>query len=266
MKAAPLAVWHFIENSVLKPIEGAFSDVVTFIKSHWELLAEILLAPVMPALALFLMFHTQIIGFFEDIVGKVKAVWDTITTGLSTFISGVVGFFDKLPGRIVSGISTIVSDIKAIWNTCTTDVSKFISGVVNFFTGLPSKIMAALGNIGSEIWKAITSHIPGGGLIHTAFTAVFGAEGGLITSPTLMVAGEAGPELLIPLNKLGGAGIDGHGFRPGGMLGSGRGGAGGGGVVNNFGPITVVANSPEEMVNGLIRYSRANGGIPIKVK
>lgn len=275
MKAAPLAVWHFIENSVLKPIEGAFSDVVTFIKSHWELLAEILLAPVMPALALFLMFHTQIIGFFEDIVGKVKAVWDTITTGVSTFITGVVGFFDKLPGRIVSGISTIVSDIKAIWDTCTTDVSKFISGIVSFFEGLPSKIMAALGNIGSDVWKAITSHIPGAGAVSSIVSGIKGflhlAGGGLVTRPTFAMIGESGPEMVLNAEQTKtftsvGSVRQFSGMGAKGVLGGGQTSSNGGGNIYIENLTLSGVQSPNDLVNALIRYSRANGGIPIKVK
>ena len=88
IKAVASDAWHWLYDNVLQPIEDAFSDVVNWIESHWELLTEILVAPIAPVLALFLAFHDQIIGFFEDI-------WANIQAG----IDDVVGFFTALPGE-----------------------------------------------------------------------------------------------------------------------------------------------------------------------
>ena len=61
------------------------------------------------------------------------------------------------------------------------------------------------------------------------------AEGGLVTGPTLGVIGEAGPEMVIPLDRLGGMG--------------------GQTVVN----VTVTSADPQAVVEAIRRYTRTNG-------
>ena len=111
IKAAALAAWHFIDDDVLHPIEAAFGAVVSFIKQHWQLLAEILLAPVAPALALFLRFHTQIIGFFEDIVKWVQSHFGEISAEAGHVVSAIVGFFTSLPNKVIGFFDDIRHDV-----------------------------------------------------------------------------------------------------------------------------------------------------------
>lgn len=68
------------------------------------------------------------------------------------------------------------------------------------------------------------------------------ANGGIVTSPTLAVVGEAGPEAVIPLDRLGAMG-------------------GNGGNIY----VTVQGGDPNAVVDALRRYQRQNGAIPIRV-
>jgi hypothetical protein len=70
------------------------------------------------------------------------------------------------------------------------------------------------------------------------------AEGGVVTRATTITAGEAGPEAIIPLDRMGEFGF----------------GGGGGGVT-----INVNGGDPNAVVNALRTYMRQNGSIPIKV-
>jgi hypothetical protein len=69
------------------------------------------------------------------------------------------------------------------------------------------------------------------------------AEGGIVTSATLAVIGEAGPEAVIPLNRAGEFGM------------------GGGG--NNV-TIHVNGGDPQQVVDALRRYMQLNGSVPIR--
>jgi hypothetical protein len=64
----------------------------------------------------------------------------------------------------------------------------------------------------------------------------FFAKGGIVTSPTLGVIGERGPEAVIPLDRMGS-------------------GMGGGNTIN----ITVTSADPQAVVEAIRRYTRANG-------
>jgi hypothetical protein len=70
------------------------------------------------------------------------------------------------------------------------------------------------------------------------------AEGGVVTRATTITAGEAGPEAIIPLDRMGEFGL----------------GGGGAGVT-----INVNGGDPNAVVNALRTYMRQNGSIPIKV-
>jgi hypothetical protein len=67
------------------------------------------------------------------------------------------------------------------------------------------------------------------------------AAGGIVTGPTLAMIGEAGPEAVIPLDRMGQMG-------------------GGGTTVN----INVSGGDPNAVVQALRTYMRQNGSVPIR--
>jgi hypothetical protein len=69
------------------------------------------------------------------------------------------------------------------------------------------------------------------------------AAGGIVTSPTLAMIGEAGPEAVVPLSRAGEFGM------------------GGGNNVT----IHVNGGDPQQVVNALRRYMQVNGSVPIRV-
>jgi hypothetical protein len=140
--------WHFIDSNVLEPIKSAFDDVVNFIKAHWELLAEILLAPVAPALALFLAFHDQIIGFFLDIWNKIKGYWDDISSYTSQLVSDIVNFFLSIPDKIG-----------------------------NLGKAILDKITGGLGSLAGSVGGAIASIFGAGGIVTQPTLAIVGDKG-----------------------------------------------------------------------------------------
>jgi phosphotransferase system HPr-like phosphotransfer protein len=66
------------------------------------------------------------------------------------------------------------------------------------------------------------------------------AEGGIVTSATLAMIGEKGPEAVIPLDRMG-------------QMGG-----------NNV-TINVSGGDPQSVVNALRTYMRQNGSVPIRV-
>lgn len=147
IKSIAEGAWHFLDNNVIHPIMDAFSTAVNWIKSHWELLAAILLAPIAPILAAFLLFHKQIMAFFEAIGAKVGQVVDS-----------VVGFFGALPGRAVAALGAVVSFIFAPFITAGTWVDDHvIKPVVSGFTQLPGKLVSGLGDIVGTIFSGLSN-------------------------------------------------------------------------------------------------------------
>lgn len=71
------------------------------------------------------------------------------------------------------------------------------------------------------------------------------AQGGVVSSPTLALIGEAGPEAVVPLDRMPEM-------------------AGGGG--DTYVTINVSGGDPQAVVNALVRWSRANGALPSTIR
>ena len=131
-----------------------------------------------------------------------------------------------------------------------------ISGAFKLFSDgftryIINPVKTALGFIGDLI-NAIKS-IPGVGAIGGAIGAVGGflgnipglAEGGIVSSPTLALIGEAGPEAVVPLDR----------YR----------GGGGDVTINVTGGLATSAEIGESVVNALRAYSRSAGPLQLQV-
>lgn len=173
---------------------------------------------------------TTLTTLFEDAA-------NAATEKITTFISDAVTFFTEMPGKIVTALVSLSSELVTVFFKAAQDVifelGLFLGDVLDFFGELPGKIFDAVSfvsekivNIGESIieWivegikaapgilkDAILSLVPSPGSIISGITGKFGggndilnkletgATGGFIDDPTLMLAGEAGRELLLPL-------------------------------------------------------------------
>lgn len=90
--------------------------------------------------------------------------------------------------RIRDIVTSVVDAIVSVLNTLTNAVNSAISAVGRFMNFASSPISSAIGSVKGFL-----------GLQH----------GGIVTRPTLAMVGEAGAEAVIPLSRLGGAGVGG---------------------------------------------------------
>jgi SLT domain-containing protein len=117
-------------------------------------------------------------------------------------------------------------------NAFITTINVLIKGInlVKFGKDIPSLGAVSIGRMGGGDTGA-------GGANPAGLDYKAMATGGIVTSPTLALIGEAGPEAVIPLSKMGGMG---------------------GGVT-----INVNGGDPNAVVTALRNYMRQNGSIPI---
>ena len=138
--------------------------------------------------------------------------------------------------------------INAIVNT----VIGFFAGMVNAAIGAVNAIISAYNSIPllPDIPKAPTIPVPQLGATAAA-RPVAGrlgiprmAEGGIVTAPTLALIGEAGPEAVVPLDRMG---------------------TGGGVTINVTGGLATSAEIGESVVNALRAYSRSAGPLALNI-
>jgi len=138
--------------------------------------------------------------------------------------------------------------INAIVNT----VIGFFAGMVNAAIGAVNAIISAYNSIPilPDIPKAPTVPVPqlGAGQAARPAAGRLGvprmAEGGIVTAPTLALIGEAGPEAVVPLDRMN---------------------TGGGVTINVTGGLATSAEIGESVVNALRAYSRSAGPLQLQV-
>jgi hypothetical protein len=112
----------------------------------------------------------------------------------------------------------------------------------NVFKGVFNGIATIWNNTVGKLSFSVPSWVPGlGGKGFNIPDIPMLATGGIVSSPTLAMIGEKGPEAVIPLSQMGNMG--------------------GTTEIN----INVNGGDPQSVVNALRSYMRQNGSIPIKV-
>ena len=161
-----------------------------------------------------------------------------IAAGIALLIVALVAAYNKF--------EWFRDGINAIVNT----VIGFFAGMVNAAIGAVNAIISAYNSIPllPDIPKAPTIPVPQlGGQAPSAVVAKKIprlAEGGIVSSPTLALIGEAGPEAVVPLDRMS---------------------TGGGITINVTGGLATSAEIGESVVNALRAYSRSAGPLQLQV-
>lgn len=155
-----------------------------------------------------------------------------IAAGIALLVVGVVAAYKKFEtfrNIIKSVINGVASYFEFVANAWVTTANIIIRGINLIKPGkdIPSIGRISIGRMGGD------EETGGGGLNVPKMAA-----GGIVTSPTLALIGEAGPEAVVPLSKMGAMG----------------------GVT-----INVHGGDPNAIVDALRTYMRQNGSIPITV-
>jgi phage-related protein len=154
-------------------------------------------------------------NFFFDLW---NAAFELGRTILSAGIDGVIWFFTELPVKIANWVNRLPGIIGGAFRTAWENAKQFVrdgaDAVVDFVQKLPGRIGGFMRNVGSTILGGLKSGINSiiGGFnsgINRVGDAVgislpnipLLANGGLITSPTLAIVGEAGKEAVIPMSN-----------------------------------------------------------------
>lgn len=216
--------WH----EIWAEIKHLFDDAWGWIKDHSMLIIGILGGPL--ALALDYVWHhwkqiwDTIKGVFNDVVGWIRTNANIIigifTGGLSLAIDWVWHHWSQIWGNIKS-------DALAAWNWLNGNVLQPIVTGWNWLVAQVSKIPAELASVGAGMWDfvkdsfraaidwvisawnglhftipsiSLFGHHIGGGTIQVPQIPML-ADGGIVSSPTLALIGEAGPEAVVPLSR-----------------------------------------------------------------
>ncbi len=126
----------------------------------------------------------QIVAATSAMLGSISAAWTAAWTGIKSFFEGIW--------------SAIGASFKAAINGIIGGINAFIQAFDRIKISVPKVHVPFVGDFGG--FSISVPQIP---------EIPFLANGGIVTQPTLAVVGEAGPEAILPLNRLAGTGIGG---------------------------------------------------------
>jgi hypothetical protein len=162
-----------------------------------------------------------------------------IVIGVGALIAGLAIAYTKFEG-FRNIVNSVFGGIKWwITNVVIPQFNLMLTVFKTIFNGIASVWNNTIGKFSFKV----PSWVPGiGGKGFDMPDIPMLANGGIVTGPTLAMIGEAGPEAVIPLDRMGQMG-------------------GGGNNVT----INVNGGDPQSVVNALRTYMRQNGSIPIRV-
>lgn len=203
-------------QALWEAFKAAMDPIVGFVQDHWDLISQIfsnaldvvtnIISNAWQIISNIWQFFLNLItgdweGAWENIKNILSATWDIIQNVVSNALNTMmrqaellVAFFGGLAGHLwdwlTGGLGGAVEKVEEMLN-----------GLLDFVKSIPEKIGGALSGIWDKVPKP-PSWIPGiGGQAFMAIPALAG--GGIVRGPTVALLGEAGPEAVIPLDKLG---------------------------------------------------------------
>lgn len=213
-------------NTAFDKLEGFLDENSAAFESLGSIvsvLADILGGVLSGALELVGGLFTALTPVIDLVAGAVKILgdgfkWlgDNIITPIMSAMDASIGSWAKdtmsMFQQIGSTISSWGDGVKSVFDSVTGWIRDRFDDAVNFLADIPNKIIGFFSGLGSMITNAIGSiHFP---LPHISFENIsvgplsiplphveWYAKGGMVDTPTLFGAGEAGAEAVVPLTQ-----------------------------------------------------------------
>lgn len=191
---------EFILNIVsgIKDILGAIKEVINFFKAQGKKL-ETFTQDLAKGWA-------GVATSADTSIGNMEGKWFNMLSVNWEKFSGwgedVKNWFWELPGKISTWIQSIPEKIGSIFESAKNKISEWFNSILNWFRDLPNKIWNFIKSIPQKIAQAFS------GKATVSANGVIGyrggyAEGGIFKKSSFVNIGEAGPEVVLPLDRLG---------------------------------------------------------------
>lgn len=180
-------------DALARQMTPVVNEISEWIVVHPKLTADILLGAAALAGMVVIMAGAVIV------VGSVAAAFAAFAeSSIAVFIAAVVAVGVAV-GALVLDVISDWGQIKDTIESVATEIEQFLQTWYNNIFGWIGNIMKGIQGIGSAIGGGISGAV--GGV--ESFVTAHLATGGIVSSPTVALIGEAGPEAVIPLSMLG---------------------------------------------------------------
>lgn len=191
---APLLKWY--SGVQKKLIENVLKPVLEWLKTTgFPALIEIFKAiPHLPQILL-----DGIKWWWEKIKSLPGAIWETITGGLSS-LGGFIkeSIIDPIGTKISEAWESLKTWVDDTWNSVKKWADELWQSIKDKFTEFKNTIINLPSEIGNKIANFLNPFSSDDDTVKPIITGA-AAQGGIVNTPT--IAGEAGPELILPLDN-----------------------------------------------------------------
>ena len=211
--------WDKFSGPFLAAFQALWSGVQLYFETVWNLISGYFQTAIDLIQDVFRIFKAVFTGDWRGVWDGIKNLfsnaWNNIFGTFSTTIDNILskfGFGRDALARIWDNISSKVS---SVWDGITGMIKGAINGIIGFinrlvnaWNGLQFKIPEiTLPKVNLPFGKSVGGGTFGGQSFSFPKLPTIPrlAEGGVVTSPTLALIGEAGPEAVVPLNRSRGA-------------------------------------------------------------
>jgi hypothetical protein len=178
-------------------VQERFNQSILKLQELFVGLAEPVLAILDPLMQIGQTFLPLINVVSQPVLSALKSIAEVVKVGISQPLEGLKGTFRGimtiLNGDVIEGFKQIGTSLLNIFLTPFQAITSGAVKLINEFIAIANKIPGV--DIGEMQTPNLTNAIAGEGAM--AF-----AEGGIVTKPVKGLVGEAGPEAIIPLDRL----------------------------------------------------------------
>lgn len=195
------AVWPAIQmivTTALNVIEQVVNHVFPFIQS---IIGAVMSAVQTVISVAWPIIQGIVVGVMEVISAIVQAVWpaiEAIITAVVTAVTNAIDGWNELVGMVQFVFDSVRSAVEEPIEAARDTVQGVIDEIVGFFTGLGERISSVIGPIVMPSLQG-SATVNGEQMAYADIT--WQATGGILTNATLIGAGEAGAEAIIPLTN-----------------------------------------------------------------
>ena len=216
-------------STIVSTVSGFFSSLWTAIQNIWNAVSGWFQATVItPTIGFFSAIPGAIGGFFSALWANIQAIWAAVSGWFqTTVITPLVNFFAPIVESIGGFFSTLWTNIQTVWQAAgtwfmdnvATPINNAFQAVSDFVRGIFNGLLGFVENLINGVVGGINKFIGGfSGVVEKAASFIgvdWGgiselptvslprmAKGGIVDNPTILEAGEAGTEAIVPLSQL----------------------------------------------------------------
>ena len=138
----------------------------------------------------------------HDVTTALGERFSEMWTNVSNWFQDVGRWFSELPGKIGNWFSSIPGKISSVFNTAWEHIKEWFEKIGEWFRDLPNKIWNWIKSIPEKIKKAFSGQATVSASGQIGYRGGY-AEGGIFKKSSFVNIGEAGPEVVLPLDRLG---------------------------------------------------------------